>query len=263
MIQNRMTGGASIEDTLSLWATSLREAKQRIRPLFTQDHVANSAGQFLDALLGNEPRKTDWMPERIARMYLDTGDWGLPLLAGITTAPLLSEVGAIRVAEGFDPQTNLWCSAVPSVVVPDRPSKSEAAAASLVLRRRFRTFPFADAKMVQIDGVDAVDITRPAGFAEGGGLVSLLNAACRPCLHLAPGMLVTAPDVTGAGVGKGCWCGPLRPLRLACNRRRSRLGMTGQNSTNGWWPNWWRPGQWYFCTMSTQRRCGPTLLHPS
>jgi hypothetical protein len=168
MIQNRMTGGASIEDTLSLWATSLREAKRRIRPLFTQDHVANSAGQFLDALLGNEPRKTGWMPERIARMYLDTGDWGLPLLAGITTAPLLSEVGAIRVAEGFDPQTNLWCSAVPSGVVPDRPSKSEAAAASLVLRRRFRTFPFADAKMVQIDGVDAVDITKPAGFAEGG-----------------------------------------------------------------------------------------------
>jgi hypothetical protein len=57
--------------------------------------------------------------------------------------------------------------------------------------------------MVQIDGVDAVDITRPAGFAEGGGLVSLLNAACRPCMHLAPGMLVTAPDVTGAGEGKG------------------------------------------------------------
>ncbi len=61
MIQNLMTGGASVEDMLSLWAASLREAKQRIRPLFGQDRVAASAGQFLDALLGNEPRKTGWM----------------------------------------------------------------------------------------------------------------------------------------------------------------------------------------------------------
>jgi hypothetical protein len=28
MIQNLMTGGASIEDTLALWASSLREAKR-------------------------------------------------------------------------------------------------------------------------------------------------------------------------------------------------------------------------------------------
>ena len=61
MIQNLMTGGASVEDMLPLWAASLREAKQRIRPLFGQDRVATSAGQFLDALLGNEPRKTGWM----------------------------------------------------------------------------------------------------------------------------------------------------------------------------------------------------------
>ena len=41
MIQNLMTGGASIEDTLALWASSLREAKRRIRPLFTQDREAH------------------------------------------------------------------------------------------------------------------------------------------------------------------------------------------------------------------------------
>ncbi len=44
MIQNLMTGGASVEDTLSLWATALRTAKHRIRPLFTQERVAASAG---------------------------------------------------------------------------------------------------------------------------------------------------------------------------------------------------------------------------
>jgi len=48
MIQDVMVCGVSIEDTLSLWAGSLREAKQRIRPLFTQDRVAASAGRFLE-----------------------------------------------------------------------------------------------------------------------------------------------------------------------------------------------------------------------
>jgi hypothetical protein len=61
MIRDLMIGGASVEDTLTLWASSLRDIKQRIRPLFTQERVAASAGQFLDGLLGSEPRKTGWM----------------------------------------------------------------------------------------------------------------------------------------------------------------------------------------------------------
>lgn len=79
MIQNLMTGGASIEDTLALWVLSLREAKRRIRPLFTQDRVATSAGQFLDALLGNEPRKTGWMRAEAAG---DGGPWRQQALLG-------------------------------------------------------------------------------------------------------------------------------------------------------------------------------------
>ena len=53
--------GASIEATLQLWASSLRDVKMRIRPLFTQERVAASAGLFLDGLLGDEQRKTGWM----------------------------------------------------------------------------------------------------------------------------------------------------------------------------------------------------------
>ena len=53
--------GLSIEETLELWAASLREVKARMRPLFTQDRVAASAGLFLDGLLGEERRKTGWM----------------------------------------------------------------------------------------------------------------------------------------------------------------------------------------------------------
>ena len=44
--------GVAIEDALELWACSLREVKRRIRPLFTPERVAVSAGLFLDGLLG-------------------------------------------------------------------------------------------------------------------------------------------------------------------------------------------------------------------
>src|SRR3982750_4757367 len=79
MIQDLMTGGASVEDTLTLWASSLRAVKQRLRPLFTQERVAASAGQFLDALLGNEPRKTSWMRAEAAG---DSGPWRQQALLG-------------------------------------------------------------------------------------------------------------------------------------------------------------------------------------
>src|SRR4051794_20558900 len=53
--------GVAIEDALELWACSLREVKRRIRPLFTQERVAVSAGLFLDGLLGPQRRKTGGM----------------------------------------------------------------------------------------------------------------------------------------------------------------------------------------------------------
>lgn len=74
-----MIGGASVGDTLTLWALSLRDAKQRIRPLFTQERVAASAGQFLDGLLGNEPRKTGWMRAETAG---DPGPWRQQAILG-------------------------------------------------------------------------------------------------------------------------------------------------------------------------------------
>src|SRR6202167_4934050 len=79
MIQDMMNGGASVEDTLELWASSLRDVKGRIRRLFTQDRVAASAGDFLDVLLGNEPRKTGWMRAEAAG---DRGPWGQQALLG-------------------------------------------------------------------------------------------------------------------------------------------------------------------------------------
>jgi SRSO17 transposase len=71
--------GASIETTLELWASSLRELKARIGPLFGQKRVAASAGQFLDGLLGNEPRKTGWMRAEAAG---DPGPWRQQAILG-------------------------------------------------------------------------------------------------------------------------------------------------------------------------------------
>ena len=76
-----MSGGVSVEDTLELWASSLRDVKGRIRPSFTQDRVAASAGDFLDVLLGNEPCKTGWMRAKVLYLpengprRLETGGW--------------------------------------------------------------------------------------------------------------------------------------------------------------------------------------------
>ena len=53
--------GASIETTLELWASCLRDVKARIRFLFTQARVAASAHLFPDGLLGDERCKTGWM----------------------------------------------------------------------------------------------------------------------------------------------------------------------------------------------------------
>ena len=57
--------GASIGVTLELWASSLRDVKERIRPLFTQERVAASAGAFLDCLLGLREQNREHA-ERIA-----------------------------------------------------------------------------------------------------------------------------------------------------------------------------------------------------
>ena len=71
--------GASIETTLELWASSLRDVKARLRPLFRQDRMAASAGLFLDGLLGDERRKTGWMRAEAAG---DPGPWRQQAILG-------------------------------------------------------------------------------------------------------------------------------------------------------------------------------------
>src|SRR5450759_5249061 len=79
MIRGSWMMGASVETTLELWAGSLRDVKSRIRPLFTQERVASSAGAFLDGLLGDERRKTGWMRAEAAG---DLGPWRQQAILG-------------------------------------------------------------------------------------------------------------------------------------------------------------------------------------
>ncbi len=69
----------SIEATLELWALSLRDVKQRLRPLFIQERMAASASLFLDGLLGPERRKTGWMRAEAAG---DPGPWRQQAILG-------------------------------------------------------------------------------------------------------------------------------------------------------------------------------------
>ena len=71
--------GASIETTSELWASSLRDVKRRMRPLFTQARVALSAENFLEGLLGEERRKTGWMRAEAAG---DPGPWRQQAILG-------------------------------------------------------------------------------------------------------------------------------------------------------------------------------------
>ena len=148
------------------------------------------------------------LPRSLAVMYLDwRGEWQLPPLNGIASAPLLQDDGTINSTQGYDPTTGMWCENVPDLtgLVPERPTKDDAAAALRLIRETFKTFCFADAETIEptAGGVATVDTSKTPGRDESSFLVALLTAVCRPSLHLAPGVLLRAAPVSGAGAGKG------------------------------------------------------------
>ena len=149
------------------------------------------------------------LPKPMALMYLDMrGEWGLPVLNGIASAPLLDEAGGIHAHEGYDPASGMWCERIPPGLgagVPTRPSRMQAEAALAVLRRLLRTFAFADAATVREEGHDVplIDLAHSPAMDESAALAALLTAVCRPSLPLAPGLLVRAAPLSGAGSGKG------------------------------------------------------------
>ena len=144
--------------------------------------------------------------ERVAKIYIiaKKGEWYLPRLAGVTTAPLLGADGSVRVVEGYDPESRQYCANVPVLELPERPTERQAKDALRLLRLAFQTFPFADRERFWDTKLclDLVDIDRPPGLDESAFLAGLMTAVCRPSLYLAPGLMLVAPP-SGSGSGKG------------------------------------------------------------
>ena len=168
-------------------------------------HAIRRVWQWRSTPSGHLVQRDVTLPERVAGIALDhRSAWrDLPPLEGITSAPILSEEGTIRAAEGYDPATGFFCFNAPSVSVSERPTQGDAEAALLCIRRHFRTFAFADAPRVRELNADVVDTSNPPGADESAALYALLTAICRPSLWLGPGFLCTGASVTGAGAGKG------------------------------------------------------------
>jgi hypothetical protein len=146
------------------------------------------------------------LPFSIARMYLGWRGWRLRPLNGIASSPLLMNDGTINATAGYDANSGMWCESVPDLsLVPNHPTLEHAAAAFRRIRERFKTFCFGDSITThdRALGVDVVDTSRRPGKDESAFLVGLLTAICRPSLHLAPGLLVRAAPMSGAGAGKG------------------------------------------------------------
>jgi hypothetical protein len=146
------------------------------------------------------------LPDRVAQMYLDmVGEWELKPLAGFSMSPLLSPDGSLRSRNGYDRETELWCCHIPELILLPTPTRADAESALLRVRQTFRTFPFSDAARVSDNALrhEVVDLSQSPGQDESAFLIGLMTACCRSSLWLAPGLLLTAPSLSGAGSGKG------------------------------------------------------------
>lgn len=142
---------------------------------------------------------------------------------------------------------------VPDVaaLVPGRPSRADALAALRVLREAFKIFCLGDAAVSRDErGVEVVDIDKAPGADESAFLAGLLTAVCRASLPLAPGCLVRAAAMSGAGAGKGLLVRCIRqiafgqePHAVSGGRARRRSWRSGSP------PSSLRPVQYSFSTI--------------
>lgn len=183
------------------------------------------------------------LPPQLAKMYLEwRGEWRLAPLNGIASAPLLDDNGSIGRSEGYDVGSGMWCENVPDLqgLVPARPTENEASAALHQIRETFKTFCFADAITKDENGAEVVDTNLLPGRDESAFLVALLTAVCRPSLHLAPGVLLRAAPMSGAGARKGLLLAASASLLTGASRTLSPPVRPRRSLRNGLRPNLWR-----------------------
>ena len=148
---------------------------------------------------------------KLALKKLESIETALRPIAGFCTMPLLLEDGTINTAQGYHEPSQLYCHGMPDILVPERPTRQDAEAALQQLRYAFRTFPFADSptttETITVDNrsseLQVVDLEQPAARDESSFLAMLMTSVCRRSMKLAPALALTAPDISGAGTGKG------------------------------------------------------------
>jgi hypothetical protein len=177
---------------------------------------------------GESIREDVTLPLTVARLYQNLGgDWHLPILKGVCAAPLLSGDGSIECSTNYDRTRGLWCVGVNAPPILRSPTLEEAEAALQLIRQTFASFPFADSARVNANPGSSVDLAKNPGRDESAFLVGLLTAACRPSLHLAPGLLVRAPQLSGSGTGKGLLVHALSEIAFA--QKPKAFTSTGQS----------------------------------
>ena len=145
-----------------------------------------------------QPRNTKGEPitlsTRLAQLFLSIKESGLPILNGITTAPILDDDGTIRTAEGYDAASGLYSAGIARVDVEAYPTKADAETALTTLRTAFKSLAFADAPAA----LNSTELPLPAiAHDESAFLNALMTASCRASVPLAPGLLVRAPKLSG------------------------------------------------------------------
>jgi putative DNA primase/helicase len=133
-------------------------------------------------------RSETWLsincPRNIAETYLEReGQWRLPVLTGVISAPTLRPDGSVLEHPGYDKATGLLFDpqGIEFPPVPDAPTKEEAICALKELRTLLETFPFVDEQSRAV------------------ALSGILTTLIRPSLSSAPLHAFTAPN---AGSGK-------------------------------------------------------------
>jgi hypothetical protein len=109
-------------------------------------------------------------------------------------------------------------------------SRADAEVALQILRFAFRTFPFSDSDRIWDSnlGIEIIDLKKTPGRDESAFLVSLFTACCRSSLDLAPGMLMTAPTLSGAGSGKGLLVRAICTIAFGIQPRAFTMGSDRQ-----------------------------------
>jgi hypothetical protein len=156
-----------------------------------------------------DERKQEWVrtdcPTKISKQYLERGNWQLPELTGIITAPIVRTDGSILTKQGFDRSTGLLLrSPLIDWTAPVDLSQSAAQAAARRLSEPFAEFPFSSpaARSVVVSGILTGLQRRLLPTAPGHGFDANHWGAGKTLLADCISIIVTGAEVPSISVGE-------------------------------------------------------------